>query len=56
VFEDTKGVIRTRKSKDNIMAKRKGTNNYLQNITYNTKDQVTRTPLKPEVNAGAPGG
>ena len=24
--------------------------------TYNTKDQVTRTPLKPGVNSGAPEG
>ena len=28
------------------MAKRKRTNNYLQYITYKTKDPVTRTPLK----------
>jgi len=28
------------------MAKRKRTNNDLQNITHKTKDRVTRTPLK----------
>jgi hypothetical protein len=28
------------------MAKRKRTNNDLQNITHKTKDQVARTPLK----------
>ena len=28
------------------MAKGKGTNNDLQNITQKTKDRVTRTPLK----------
>jgi len=37
------------------MAKRKRTNNDLQN-TYKTKDRVTRTPLKPGVNSGAPEG
>ena len=34
----------------NTMAKRKRTNNDLQNITYKTKDRVTRTPL----NTGVP--
>ena len=24
--------------------------------THNTKDRVTRTPLKPDVNSGAPEG
>ena len=38
------------------MAKRKRTNNDLQNISQNTKDQATRTELKSEVNAGAPEG
>jgi len=28
------------------MTNRKGTNNYLQNITHETKDRVTRIPLK----------
>ena len=36
------------------MAKRKRTNNDLQNITHKTKDRVTRTPLKPGVNSGVP--
>jgi hypothetical protein len=34
------------------MAKRKRTNNDLQNITHKTKDQVARTPLKQGVNSG----
>jgi hypothetical protein len=38
------------------MAKRKRTNNDLQNISQKTKDQTTRTELKSEVNAGAPEG
>jgi hypothetical protein len=49
--EDTKGVIRSRKSKKdwNIMAKRKKdkrTNNNLQNTTQKTKDWATWTPQK----------
>jgi hypothetical protein len=32
------------------MAKKKSTNNNLQNITHKTKDQVTRTPLKTNNN------
>ena len=44
--EDTKGVIRICKSKkdrqhNNEKKKDKRTNNYLQNITHKTKDQVT---------------
>jgi hypothetical protein len=38
------------------MVKRKRTNNDLQNTTQKTKDRVTRTPLKAEVNSGAPEG
>jgi hypothetical protein len=38
------------------MAKRKRSNNDLQNITHKTKDRVTRTPLKPGVNSGVPEG
>ena len=38
------------------MAKRKSTNNDLQNIAQKTKDRITRTPLKPGVNSGAPEG
>ena len=30
------------------------TNNDLQNATHKTKGGATRTPLKPEVNSGAP--
>jgi len=38
-FEDTKGVIRSRKSKDNCQKKTdKGTNKDPQNITQKTKD------------------
>ena len=39
-FEDTKGVIRSHKSKstDNKMVKRKRTNNDLQNITQKTSE------------------
>jgi hypothetical protein len=45
-FEDTKSVIRIRKSKKNRVAKRKRTNNNLQNIHIKTKDRETRTTLK----------
>ena len=45
-----KGVTRNRKSNDiqhnGQKKKEKRTNNYLQNITYKTKDRVTRIPLK----------
>jgi hypothetical protein len=41
--EDTKGVIRIRKSKKDIMAKRKRTNNDLQNTMRKSKDRTTRT-------------
>ena len=49
-FEDTKGVIRIRKSKrtDNTMAKRKRTNNDLHNMTHKTK--VTRGNMNPTKN------
>ena len=62
-FEDTKGVIRIRKSKmdrkHNVRNKKnKRTNNDLQNIKQKTKDRVTRTPqttscisiLKPTID------
>jgi hypothetical protein len=60
-FEDTKGVIRIRKSKKNRqhndqMKKYKRTNNDLQNITHKTKVRVTRTSLITGVNTGAPEG
>ena len=38
------------------MAKRKRTNNDLQNITHKTKDQGARTTLKQGLNSGAPEG
>ena len=61
MFEDTKGVIRSRKSKDrqnNGQAKEdKRTNNVLQNVTQKTKDRATRTSLKTTgMNSGAPEG
>ena len=59
MFEDTKGVFRSCKSKipkgyseavnlrtDNTGAKSKRTNNGLQNITLKTKDWALQTPLK----------
>ena len=50
-FEDTKGVIRIHKSKmirqhNGQKRKNKRTTNDLQNFTLETKDRVTRTPLK----------
>ena len=53
-FEDTKWVIRVRKSKkerhyNGQKKKDKRTNNDLQNITHKTKDRVTRTPRKTVV-------
>ena len=50
-FGDIKGVIRIRKSKhvrqhNGQKKKDKRTNRDLQNITYKTKDRVTRTSLK----------
>ena len=57
-FEDTKGVIRIRKSKkerqQNGQKRDKGTNNDLQNITHKTKVRVT--PTKIGVNSCAPEG
>jgi len=51
MFEDTKGVIISRKSKKDRQyngqrKKDKRTNNDLQNVTHETKDRATRTPLK----------
>jgi hypothetical protein len=50
-FEDTKGVIRIRKSKKNRQhngqkKNDKRTSNNLQNTAHKTKDRITRTPLK----------
>ena len=51
-IEDTKRVIRIRKSKDrqdNVQKEiDKRTNNDLQNTTKKTKDRATPTPLKTE--------
>jgi hypothetical protein len=56
-FEDTKGVISSRKSKDkqhnDQQKKNQRTNNDLQNITQKTKYQATRTLLKTVVNSDA---
>ena len=56
-FKDTKGVIRSRKSKDrqhNGQKKRdKEINNDLQNTIQKTKDRAVRTSLKPRMNVGA---
>ena len=59
--EDTKRIIKSRKSKNdgklNVQKKKdQWTNNNLQNITQKTKDRVTRTSLKLEVNSCAPEG
>ena len=49
-FENTKGVIRIRKSKDRQhngqKKKDKRTNNDIQYTAHKTKNRVTRTPLK----------
>ena len=39
---------------DNTMAKRKKKKYDIQNVTNTTKDIETQTPLKPEMNTGAP--
>jgi hypothetical protein len=41
------GVIKSRKSKHRQTKKIKTPNNDLQNIIQKTKDDATRTPLKP---------
>jgi hypothetical protein len=51
-FEDSKGIIRIRKWKKDRQhngqkIKNKSTNSDLQNIIHKTKNQVTRTPIKP---------
>jgi len=60
-FDDTKWEIRIRKSKKDSqhngqMKKDKRTNNDLQNITHETKDRVTRTPLQTGATSGFPEG
>jgi len=54
-FEDTKWLIRVRKSKKDRQhngqkIKNKRTNNDLQNV--HIKDRIARTPLKQGVNSG----
>ena len=56
-FEDTKGIIRIRKSKKNRQhndqkKKDKITNNDLQNTTQKTKDRAPRTPLNTGCERG----
>ena len=53
-FEDRKGVIKIRKSKDR-QNNDQSTNNDLQNITQKTKHLATWTPLKTGVNSYSPG-
>jgi len=46
-FEDTKDVIRIRKSKERQHnGQKKKTNNDLQNTTQKTKDRATRNPTR----------
>jgi hypothetical protein len=57
-FEDTKGVIRNRKSNKDSQyngqkKKNKRTNNYIEKITQKSKDRAARTSLK---TWGAPEG
>ena len=57
-FEVTKGVIKIRKSKKNRQhngQKQKDKHRSTKH-THKTKDRVTRTPLKPGMNSGAPEG
>jgi len=53
-----KGYVISHKSKDRQnngrTKKDKRTKNYLRNTTQKTKERVTRTSLKQEVNSGAP--
>ena len=52
-FEDTKGVIGIRKSKDRQQNGQKKKDKRTKH-THQIKDRVTRTPLKTGVNSGAP--
>ena len=58
MFEDTKGVIRSRKSKERQYngqkKKDKRTKNNIQNTTQKTKDRATLTPQKTRVNSCTP--
>jgi len=55
VFEDNKGLITIRKSKDRQQNdKRKRTHNDPKNITQKVKDRATRTQFKTGVKSGVP--
>ena len=45
-LENTKGVIRSRKSQNDIQCNDQRTNNYLQNNTQKSNDRATQTSLK----------
>ena len=45
-IEDTKEVIRSRKSKKYRQHNEQRTNNDIQNIIQKTKDRATRNPMK----------
>ena len=56
-FEDTKGAIRiriptTQWPKEKVQKDKQWSTKH----TYKTKDRITRIPLKPGVNSGAPEG
>ena len=54
-FEDTKGTIRIRISKNSQHnGQKKKYKHWYTKDTYKTKLRVTRTPLKPGVNSSAP--
>ena len=56
---DNRMAKRQRRTDNRMWSKEtrtKGQNNVLQIITQNTKDRVTRTPLKTGVNLVAPEG
>jgi hypothetical protein len=57
-FEDTKGVIRIRKSEKNRQhnGQKKKYKQRSTKHTHETKDRVKRTPLKTRANSGAPEG
>jgi len=57
-FEDTRKVIRIRKSKKDRQqnGQKKKDKQRSTKHTHKAKDRVTRTPLKPGVNSGAPEG
>jgi hypothetical protein len=55
-FEDTKGIISRRKSKDRQCNGQMKKNNELQSTTKKTTVRATRTPLNTDVNSGSPTG